>query len=220
MGNGQFSNWSPGNRFEIEFFPEDKELGKTFSSDVRYFADYEWISFGTAASESLNQWKFGVAASWWIMGNLQRFIISGTSWQAVRKAELNVFVGPTLQKFSELQTNVITNQIIGVSHPLLIGMQVGSRACIPIFNMTCIDVSGRAIIPIYITNVKTNSMKFVNSISFHWSAVLDHSFHRNFSIGLGVIGSLSRLDYINQSSQEQKTSVFLMAPTLSGQFRF
>jgi len=220
LGNGQFKIWSPGNRFDVEFFPENNDLEKGFFSKVRFLADYEWVSFGTAANESLNQLKIGTAVSWWVFGNLQRFKLAGTTWVAIRKSELNLFIGPTVQRFSELQTNAQTNQIVSVNHPILIGLQLGARACVPLSDMTCIDLSGRAILPAFITNVFINSMNYNNSISYHWSAVLDHAFKTNFSVGAGVIGSLSRLDYVNKSGEELKTKVLIVAPTMSAQIRF
>jgi len=220
LGNGQFSIMSPGNRFEIEFFPGNNDLTDSIFTKVRFFADYEWVSFGTALNQSLNQLKFGLAASWWVFGNQQRFKLAGTSWMAIRKSELNLFFGPTVQRFSELQTSAQTNQIVSINHPLLVGLQLGARACVPLSNMTCIDISGRAIFPVLITNVLINSMNYNNGISYHWSAVLDHAFKTNFSIGAGVIGSLSRLDYVNKSDEEQITKVLIIAPTLSAQFRF
>ena len=219
-GNGEFSNLSPGNRLEIEFYPEDSDLKQYFIYRIRYLVDCEWVSFGTVGSESLNQLKFGLAGSWWVFGNKQRYKVSGSSFEAIRKSEFNVFAGPTVQKFSELQTNVITNQVVGVSHPLLIGMQAGARACLPISETTCVDISGRAVFPIYLTNVLINSMKYFSSVSYYGTVIIDHTFFKHFSAGVGVLGSWSKLDYVNRSAQEQKTQVLVIAPSVSLQVRF
>ncbi len=219
-GNAEFNNWAQGTRIEFEKIPGQKGRYDGDLHDLSYLFEFEYLSFGSAGSIKLNQMKGFLGVTWWPFGMNPRLIPRYSNYVATRKTEIVTYAGVVAQQFTELRSDVLTQQIIDVVHPLLLGIQLGFRSCLPLTDTDCIAISGWSVFPVVVLGTPSHSTEYRNSLSFGGSALWEHQFSKKFSVGLGGLLAFDRLNYTTSNNLEQRDKVFIFAPVLSLQTRW
>jgi hypothetical protein len=217
-GTANVRTWSLGLKMEWARVPADQMRRPTVETKLNYLRDLQIISSGTVGGTPVGHVRAGMYAAFWPIGGPPNLVDHYTSYRYIRKAELSVFAGPTLQGFTEIRTSVM-NDVREIQHPVLLGLRFGARTCIPVGESACLELSGSTTVPIWLANPGGNVLNLERR-SFDGSAILEFNTSGKSSMGCGVTRSVNQVEYQTGEERVQRVSFSEFAPVCTYQFRY
>jgi hypothetical protein len=217
-GTARVQTWSLGLRMEWAKVPADQMRRPTLENKLNTMRDLQIVSSGTFGGQPVGHFRIGSYAAFWPIGGPPNLKDHYTSYRYIRKAELSVFAGPTLQGFTEVRSNVLSGAT-SVEFPILFGMRFGARGCIPIGESACLELSASTTLPVFLANPSNNSLNR-NRPSYEGSALLEFTTSGKSSFGCGILRSVNQVEYETGNERMQRVSFSEFTPACTYQLRY